>query len=216
MVPRTWGPGSPNPSVQGPAASVDEGAGGSRRWGLCVAVGNPVGNVAPLIAAVREPLRGSLCGERAGPQLRGSITLSPRSGRRVEEGGVGQEDRTSPRGTLAFVSWRLWESRRGFAKGRWVRSLVGIRGGDFRSVLTPWWTFVEGCATRRPRAWSRGGPVGPSLGWDPGRRFAASCGPLVDVRRMVGGPSTSGWPLTLTWAARVLSAKMAGAQAVPH
>ena len=147
MAPRTWGPGSPNPSVQGPAASVDEGAGGSRRWGLCVAVGNPVGNEAPLIVAVREPMRGSLCGERAGPQLRGSITLSPRGERRVEEGVVGQEDRTSPRGTLAFVSWRLWESRRGFAKGRWGRSLVGIRDGDFRSVLTPWWTFVEGWAT---------------------------------------------------------------------
>ena len=58
--------------------------------------------------------------------------------------------------------------------------------------------------------------MGPSLGWDPGRRFLASCGPLVDVRRMVGGPSTSGWPLTLTWAARALSAKMAGAQAVLH
>ena len=58
--------------------------------------------------------------------------------------------------------------------------------------------------------------MGPSLGWDPGRRFPASCGPLVDVRRRAGSPSTSGWPPTLTSAVRVLSAKMAGALAVLH
>ena len=73
--------------------------------GVCAAAGNPAGNVAPVIVAVREPLRGSLCGERAGPRLRGSITLSPRSERRAEEGGVCQEDRASPRGTMAFVFW---------------------------------------------------------------------------------------------------------------
>ena len=65
-------------------------------------------------------------------------------------------------------------------------------------------------------AWIREGPVGPILGWDPGRRFPASVDPLADVRRRAGGPATSGWPLTLTSAVRGLSAKMAGMQAVPH
>ena len=52
--------------------------------------------------------------------------------------------------------------------------------------------------------------MGPMLGFDPVPRFSASCGPLV------GGPSPVGWPPTLTSEVRALSAKMAGAQVVPH
>ena len=52
--------------------------------------------------------------------------------------------------------------------------------------------------------------MGPMLGFDPVPRFSASCGPLV------GGPPPVGWPPTLTSEVRALSAKMAGAQVVPH
>ena len=52
--------------------------------------------------------------------------------------------------------------------------------------------------------------MGPMLGFDPVPRYPASCGPLV------GGPSPVGWPPTLTSEVRALSAKMAGAQVVPH
>ena len=58
--------------------------------------------------------------------------------------------------------------------------------------------------------------MGPKLGWDPGRCFSVICDPLAGVRRRVGGPPGSGWPLTLASAVRVLSAKMAGVQVVPH
>ena len=58
--------------------------------------------------------------------------------------------------------------------------------------------------------------MGPKLGWDPGRCFSVICDPLAGVRRRVGGPPGSGWPLTLASAARALSAKMTGVQVVPH
>ena len=43
-VRRMWGPGSPNPPIQGPLASVEEGTGGS-----------PCGGRAPLIMADWNP-----------------------------------------------------------------------------------------------------------------------------------------------------------------
>ena len=117
MVPRTGGPGSSNPSIQGPVVSVEEGA-----------CGPPCGGPGPLIMAGREPLCGGLCGEQAGPQLRGSIASTPFRERRAEEEGAGQKARPSPRVELALACLVILDGRQASGSDDWMGSGTALPG----------------------------------------------------------------------------------------